>query len=180
MMVGIRKLMSLIVIKTFFLFAVQVWFEPSVYTVDEDSGTVTLIVMTNVPGGPPGGGVIFYTEDDSATCMLLLLLSLLIYYIVGVLYLAPGDFNAVSNFPVTFNQGSLITTVTVTVNDDSILEIDEVFQGRLIYTGTGTVEIVQDEANVTIVDNDGMFETMCDIIYYTVPVNLLILLFLLL
>ena len=76
MMVGIRKLMLLIVIMVFFLFAVQVWFEPSVYTVDEDSGTVTLIVMTNVPGGPPGGGVVFYTEDDSATCMLLLLLSL--------------------------------------------------------------------------------------------------------
>ena len=92
-------------------------------------------------------------------------LSLLTYYIVGVLYLALGDFNAVSNFPVTFNQGAMITTVTVTVNDDSILEIDEVFQGRLIYTGTGTVEIVQDEANVTIVDNDGMFETMFDIIY---------------
>ena len=55
----------------FLLLVVQVWFEPSVYSVNENSGTVTLIVMTNVPGGPPGVGLIFFTVDDTATCMLL-------------------------------------------------------------------------------------------------------------
>ena len=48
------------------------------------------------------------------------------------------------------------------MNDDSILENDEVFDGRLIYTGTGTVEIIQDEATVTIVDNDGTYDIVCD------------------
>ena len=49
-------------------FIVRVWFEPSSYTVDESSGTVTLIVRTNVPGGPPDGSVEFYTVDDTAVC----------------------------------------------------------------------------------------------------------------
>ena len=135
---------------------VQVWFQPTSYTVDEDAGTVTLIVMTNVPGGPSGGGVEFYTVDDTATCMCLSFPA--IYTLVNMLTihsLAPGDFGGVSSVPVVFNQGSTVTTVTVSINDDNILEIDEEFLGELVYTGSQTVTIVQDEAVVTIVDNDG-------------------------
>ena len=43
------------------------WFEPTVYTVNEDTGTVTLTIKTNVPGGPSDGGVQFHTEDDTAS-----------------------------------------------------------------------------------------------------------------
>ena len=42
------------------------WFEPTAYTVNEDAGTVTLTIKTNVPGGPSDGGVEFYTEDGTA------------------------------------------------------------------------------------------------------------------
>ena len=50
------------------LFTVRVWFEPTFYTVNESSATVTLIVRTNVPGGPPLGEVEFYTVDNTAIC----------------------------------------------------------------------------------------------------------------
>ena len=50
------------------LFTVRVWFEPTFYTVNESSGTVTLVVRTNVPGGPPLGEVEFYTVDNTAIC----------------------------------------------------------------------------------------------------------------
>ena len=43
------------------------WFEPISYTVNEDAGTVTLTIKTNVPGGLSDGDVEFYTEDDTAS-----------------------------------------------------------------------------------------------------------------
>ena len=43
------------------------WFEPTSYTVDESDGTVTLTIMTNVPGGPSNGEVAFYTFNGTAT-----------------------------------------------------------------------------------------------------------------
>ena len=50
------------------LSTVRVWFEPSVYTVDESSGRVILMVRTNVPGGPSDGELEFYTLDGTAVC----------------------------------------------------------------------------------------------------------------
>ena len=46
------------------------FFEPTSYTVDENAGTVTLTVQTDVPGGPQSGAVQFYTERGSATGIL--------------------------------------------------------------------------------------------------------------
>ena len=69
--------------------------------------------------------------------------------------LAPGDYGAVSGIPVVFQTGTFTTTVSVPINDDTILENEEIFLGRLRYTGSGSVEITQDEATVTILDNDG-------------------------
>ena len=70
--------------------------------------------------------------------------------------LAPGDYG----IPVVFQAGTFTTTeftatVSVLINDDTILENEEIFLGRLRYTGMGNVEITQDEATVTILDNDG-------------------------
>ena len=45
------------------------FFEPTSYTVNENAGTVTLTVQTDVPGGPQSGAVQFYTESGSATGM---------------------------------------------------------------------------------------------------------------
>ena len=47
-----------------------VFFDPTSYTVNEDTGVATLTVRTNVPGGPVDGAVQFYTEDGSATGMI--------------------------------------------------------------------------------------------------------------
>lgn len=44
-----------------------VFFDPTSYNVNENAGTVTLTIRTNVPGGPDDGAVVFYTEDGSAT-----------------------------------------------------------------------------------------------------------------
>ena len=43
------------------------FFEPTSYIVNENAGTVTLTVQTDVPGGPQSGAVQFYTESGSAT-----------------------------------------------------------------------------------------------------------------
>ena len=46
--------------------AIQVWFDPVSYTVDENAGTVTLTIRTNIAGGPPAGSVLFNTENGTA------------------------------------------------------------------------------------------------------------------
>ena len=74
-----------------------------------------------------------------------------------ICFAAPGDFNAVTSVPVVFGEGSLVTSVTVTINEDSIVENDEVFTGNLRHVGEGTVQIVEDEATVTIIDDDGKY-----------------------
>lgn len=45
---------------------IEVWFEPSSYTVNEVEGIVTLTIRTNVAGGPPPDSVIFSTSDGTA------------------------------------------------------------------------------------------------------------------
>ena len=44
----------------------SVFFDPASYTVNENAGTATLTIRTDVPGGPVDGAVEFYTEDGSA------------------------------------------------------------------------------------------------------------------
>ncbi|CAI8033561.1 FRAS1-related extracellular matrix protein 2, partial [Geodia barretti] len=113
---------------------IRVWFEPTFYTVNESSATVTLIVRTNVPGGPPLGEVEFYTVDNTA--------------------ISSGDFIEVLGFPVRFPEGSFTTRATVMINDDNILEENEVFLARLRHVGVETINIVGEEARVMIADND--------------------------
>ena len=45
---------------------IQVWFDPTSYVVNEDAGTVTLTIRTNIAGGPPDGAVRFNTADGTA------------------------------------------------------------------------------------------------------------------
>lgn len=45
----------------------RVFFDPTSYSVNENAGSATITVRTDVPGGPPDGAVEFYTEDLTAT-----------------------------------------------------------------------------------------------------------------
>lgn len=140
------------IIKKLLPSTVRVWFEPTSYTVDESDGTVTLIVMTNVPGGPSNGEVEFYTVNGTATSKASTLMK--IESLTPFLCTGAGDFKEVLGFHVNFDEGSYNTTVMVTVNEDGILENDEVFFGRLRLIGVERIEITEDEASVTITDND--------------------------
>ena len=44
----------------------EVWFDPVNYVINEDAGTVTLTVMTNIAGGPADGSVRFHTAQGTA------------------------------------------------------------------------------------------------------------------
>lgn len=80
-----------------------------------------------------------------------------IFIILFLNFPAPGDFSAVTSLPVTFTNGSLVTTVSVTINEDSIHEANEVFTGNLRHVGVQRIQITEDEATVTITDNDGNY-----------------------
>ena len=45
---------------------IQVWFDPASYTVNENAGTATLTIRTNIAGGPSAGSVLFNTADGTA------------------------------------------------------------------------------------------------------------------
>ena len=70
---------------------------------------------------------------------------------------APGDYREVLGFPVSFEEGSFVTRVTLTIHDDTILEENEVFFARLRHIGIQTISIEEDEARVTIIDDDGKY-----------------------
>lgn len=54
-----------------------------------------------------------------------------------------------------FEEGSFTARVTVVINDDVIVEENEVFLARLRHVGIEAISIVEEEARVTITDNDG-------------------------
>ena len=76
------------------------------------------------------------------------------YSVISMIFVAPGDFSQLTAVPVTFADGSSITSITVSINDDSAIEDDEVFTGSLSHVGVERVQIVEDTATVTIIDND--------------------------
>ena len=80
-----------------------------------------------------------------------------IFIILFLNFSAPGDFSEVTSLPVTFTSGSLVTTVSVTINEDSIHEANEVFTGNLRHVGVQRIQITEDEATVTITDDDGNY-----------------------
>lgn len=57
---------------------------------------------------------------------------------------------------VNFGPGQTSTTVTVDIQNDNFMEPNESFFGRLQSTGVEDVQITQDTAEVTIVNDDGM------------------------
>ena len=76
-----------------------------------------------------------------------------------ILHTAPTDYTAIplsSAIPVNFEPGQFSTTVTVDIQNDNFMEPDESFFGRLRSTGVGDVQITQDRAEVTILNDDGM------------------------
>ena len=62
---------------------------------------------------------------------------------------------------VVFENGKFTAAVSVLINDDTVVEDDEVFLGRLRYTGMCSVNITQDEAMVTILHNDSKYQCFC-------------------
>ena len=64
------------------------------------------------------------------------------------------DFTLVQ-IPLIFVQGNIIQCVEILIMDDIILESDESFSVSLSTTD-GAVNILQDQAVVTITDNDSM------------------------
>ena len=57
--------------------------------------------------------------------------------------------------PLVFVQGTTIQCVEILITDDVILESDEAFSVSLS-TNDGAVNVLQDQALVTITDNDSM------------------------
>ena len=71
-------------------------------------------------------------------------------------YLAPGDFAGLQEV-LTFDPNDLNKTLTITVNQDTIVEYPEEFQLSLAAPeGEMGVAIKQNTSTVTIMDNDGM------------------------
>ena len=68
------------------------------------------------------------------------------------------DFTLVE-MPLIFVEGTIIQCVEISIMDDIILEYDESFSVSLSTTD-GAVNILQDQAVVTITDNDRM--TLCN------------------
>ena len=137
----------------------RVWFEPTSYIIDESSGTVNLIVWTNVPGGPPLGEVEFYTLDETATCKRTQIYFAGVELTLIISFKASVDFRELLGFPVIFTEDSFVTSAAVAIYEDSILEHDEVFIAKLRHVGVETISIVEDEARVTITDNDGKYNS---------------------
>lgn len=90
-----------------------------------------------------------YSSGQQAPCTLTLLQSL------PFSPTASGDYTEVLGFPVRFQEGSFTARVTVVINDDVIVEENEVFLARLRHVGIEAISIVEEEARVTITDNDG-------------------------
>ena len=64
---------------------------------------------------------------------------------------------ALVQIPLMFMQGTMIRLVEIPIMDDFILENDESFSVSL-GTTDGAVNILQDQAVVTITDNDSMYD----------------------
>ena len=66
---------------------------------------------------------------------------------------AGSDYVSIS-MDVTFDSGSTMATVNVTIIDDFVIEFAEAFTATVSTTDT-TVNIINDTATITILDNDG-------------------------
>ena len=92
-----------------------------------------------------------------------------------ILLSAPGDYTSTpvsGAIPVNFGPGETSMTVTVSIQNDNLVEPDETFFGRLLSTGTGDVSIIQDRAEVTILNDDGMYSYTLSIVSKSVDVTI--------
>ena len=64
---------------------------------------------------------------------------------------APGDYTAITDQEITFAPNEFTMTVTVTIGDDNIVEVNEMFFGRLTTTDP-LVQVTEGEATITILD----------------------------
>ena len=69
---------------------------------------------------------------------------------------APGDYGNLTDVAVTFQPSDTSLQVQVLINDDSILESEENFFGRLVAQNPSIVNIFAPTATVSITDDDGM------------------------
>ena len=60
---------------------------------------------------------------------------------------------------VSFEAGSYVAMVDIPIINDNIGELEEVFYGMLSIVGSSNVKIIQDEAEIYIIDDDGKHYT---------------------
>ena len=143
---------SVEIITLLYIFPVDagaVWFEPSSYTVHEGAGNVTVSIRAKFPGGLPPGEVSFTTVDGSGTGRKQTMW-LIIYHIWSLS--AFMDY-ITTNYSDSFAEG--VMEFTITIEDDSLAEPEEVFYCSLSLVGQSNIQISQDEATIFIIDNDG-------------------------
>ena len=129
--------------------AAAVWFESSSYTVHEDSGNVTVRIRANFPAGLPPGEVSFTTVDGSAIGRKPHIVD---YFITTLSVSAIVDYIA-TNYSDSFEVG--VMEFTITIVDDSLAELQEVFNCSLSLVGQSNIQISQETAVIHIIDNDG-------------------------
>ena len=113
-------------------------FENDNITVDEAAGTATVNVV--LTGNVPGGFILdFGSADDSA--------------------IAPGDYIANTN-TLTFNGTNGETVpVSITINDDNLIEAMESLFVNLSNLSTSLISINDSQATINITDNDAIAGT---------------------
>ena len=120
-----------------FVSDVTIGFRPVQYTVNENAGTVTLFVHVLDGELARAVEVDFITEDGTATSS------------------SPIDYNA-PGVPITlqFTPDDLVAEVTITIENDDIIENAETFAG-VLSTLDGAVYLAPERASVEITDDDG-------------------------
>ena len=82
--------------------------------------------------------------------------NIILFCLVSTSYfsIAPDDYNPVSDVQLTFSPGQTTQTFNVNILDDNVLEYTErLFVAAM--TDDSSVTVAPDQANITILDNDG-------------------------
>ena len=69
------------------------------------------------------------------------------------------DFDAITGLTLSFSGSTIRRCINVDINDDSLFEADEVLGVMLSSPSINRVTLSPDEAEVTIVDDDGELST---------------------
>lgn len=121
---------------TFCFAGITIGFEQDVYNVNETDGAVMInvILVSGMIESPVQ--VNFSTSDGSATSV------------------APEDFTAVSNLVLTFDQSTTSVPITISIEDDMILENTENFFGNLA-TSAVAVTLFPPRTTINILEVPG-------------------------